>query len=414
MARLDPSRPDPVSLTIAGKTYATAYALRPPGKRPGTEHWAWVVQFQDKQTRKMVRRALGRHPPALVPGKLSEFYQGVDPTAVRADGSGISSVGGLLRVYFGHLEARQETADALSNRTLLFYLGSSKRLMKVVDQAPVAEMSEPWVLAVRGALLGSYAVRTVKSDLKFLRQAVVWARRQGLDVPDVPVTHAMAFKGRKAKERINNHRTPTEEEVQRLYDEMRRSGTKLAMYVMWKTGCRVGEATHLRWSDIVEDRDGCWVHFAKGKTGPRSTPITKEMFNEIRSYRRDGVPDDAPMFTSPAQRAKNTGAAIAQACTVQGRNIEPFTSHGLRRLFTDRCVRARVDVSTYADIAGHSVEVALKHYRTVSVDDKLAALHRLRSPSKGDLLAWIARRDISEDEAIRLLGAHLDGGSNPG
>jgi integrase len=367
------------------------------------------VQYTDRETRKPIQKSIGRVPDELVPTRLAEFYQGIDPTAVRADGSGVVTVGDLLRVYYSHLENRQDTADALSNRTLLFYLGSSKRLTKVVDLTPVADLSEPWVLAVRGSLLGGYAVRTVKADLKFLRQAVVWARRQGLDVPDMPVTHAMTFKGRKAKERINNHRTPTEEEVQRLYREMRRSGTRLAMYIMWQTGCRCGEATHLRWSDIVQDRDGCWVHFPQGKTGPRSTPITKEAYTEIRTYLPDDVPEDAPLFASPAQRAKNTGAAIAQACTVQGRNIEPFTSHGLRRLFTDRCVRARVDVSTYADIAGHSVEVALKHYRTVTVDDKLAALHRLRSPSKGDLLAWIARHDVSEDEAIRTLTAAFSG-----
>lgn len=184
---------------------------------------------------------------------------------------------------------------------------------------------------------------------------------------------------------------------------MKRSGTRLAMYVMWQTGCRAGEATHLRWCDIFEDADGCWIRFPEGRTGPRTTPITKEAMEEILKYRPARAQPDAPLFSSPIQRAKNTGAAIAMACQVQDRNIEPFTSHGLRRMFTDRCVRARVDVATYADIAGHSIEVALKHYRTVTVDDRVAALHRLRSRSKGDLLAWIARHGISEDEAIRML-----------
>lgn len=409
MARLDPSRPDPIPLTIAGKTLATAYARRSPGTRAGTEHWAWVVHYTDRQTGKPVQRSLGRVPLELVPTRVAEFYQGIDPTAVRSDGSSVDTVGELLRVYFSHLESRQDTADALAERTLLFYLGSSKRLVSEVDGALLREVCEPWLLALRGMLLVNYAVRTVKADIKFLRQAMLWGRRQGLDVPDVPTTNAMTFKGRKAKERINNHRTPTNEEVERLYDSLKRSGTRLALYIMWQTGCRVGEATHLRWCDIVEDADGCWVRFPTGKTGPRSTPISREAMVEIRTYQPEGVPEDAPLFSSPVQRAKNTGAAIAEACRVQGRDIEPFTSHGLRRLFTDRCVRARVDVSTYADIAGHSVEVALKHYRTVTVDDKVAALHRLRSPSQGDLLAWIARHDISEDEAIRMLTAASSG-----
>lgn len=68
-----------------------------------------------------------------------------------ADGSGLVTVGDLL-FYYSHLDHRQDAADALSNQTLLFYLGSSKRLTKVMDLTPVADLSEPWVLAVRGLL----------------------------------------------------------------------------------------------------------------------------------------------------------------------------------------------------------------------------------------------------------------------
>lgn len=74
--------------------------------------------------------------------------------------------GDLLRAYFAQLESRQETDDALAERTLLIYEGSAKRLMRRVEHAALAEMSEPWVLAVRVQLLGDYAVRTVKADLK--------------------------------------------------------------------------------------------------------------------------------------------------------------------------------------------------------------------------------------------------------
>lgn len=405
MAVRDHSRPDPVVLEVGGKTLATAYARRPPGRRTGTEHWAWVVHYVDAETGKPVQRSVGRIAPELVGTALAEFYQDINPAAVRPDGSGVDTVGELLRAYFAHLESRQETDDALAERTLLFYLGSAKRLSKVVDNTPLQDMSEPWVMLVRGTLLGTYAVRTVKADLKFLRQANVWGLRQGLAIPDVSVRNAQTFKGRKAQERVNNHRTPTEEEVQRLYHSMKRSGTKLAMYLMWQTGCRVGEAGVLSWGSIRRDADGCWVHFKEGKTGPRVTPITAEAYAELLSYKPKEASSGTRLFRKPSQVARNTGAQIAVACQVQGRNIEPFTSHGLRRLFTDRCIRAKVDIATYADIAGHSIETALKHYRTVTVDDRLAALHRLTSGSDANLLSWVVRKGVSEEEAIRVLEA---------
>ena len=407
MAQRDLSRPDPVALEVGGKSLATAYARRPPGKRKGTEHWAWSAHFADPKTGKPVQRALGRIPEALVGTELAAFYRDVNPAAITNDGSGVSSVGELLRAYFAHLESRQETDDALAPRTLLFYEGSAKRLKVVVDTTPVHDMSEAWVMAVRANLLGEYAVRTVKADLKFLRQAIVWGRRQGLEVPDVSVRAAQKFKGRKARAHINNHRTPTEAEVERLYGSMKRSGTRLAMYLMWQTGCRVGEAGSLRWGNIKRDADGHWVHFPQGKTGPRVTPITAEAYAELMTYRPEAAEGDTQLFRKPSQVARNTGASIAVACQVQGRNIEPFTSHGLRRLFTDRCIRARVDIATYADIAGHSIETALKHYRTVTVDDRLAALHRLTSGSDADLLTWVARHNVNEAEAVRVLEAWI-------
>ena len=404
-AWVPPERPEPVVLEIGGKTLATAYARRPPGKRKGTEHWAWSASFKDPVTGKPVQRAMGRVAVAMVGTRLTEYFQGVVPMAPAVDHG--FTVGALLRTYFAHLEGRQGTNDALAPRTLMFYEGSAKRLMPVVEFTPAHDMTEPWVMAVRGQLLGEFAVRTIKADLKFLRQAVVWGRRNGLDVPDLNVRAALTFKGRKAKEHVNNHRTPTEDEVAQLYGSMKRSGTRLAMYLMWQTGCRVGEAAALQWGDLLRDKHGHWVRFREGKTGPRVTPITAEAFAEINRSRPKDAEADTPLFRNARQVASATGAAIAVACGTRGRRIEPFTSHGLRRLFTDRCIRARVDIATYADIAGHSIETALKHYRTVTVDDRLAALHRLTTGSNTDLLNWVVRHNVSEDEAVRVLETWL-------
>ncbi len=421
MARRNPNKPEPVKLTVGGKTLATAYARRAPGTRRGKEHWAWEVHFTAPDGT-MQTQPLGRLAEELVGTELARFYQEVDPAAVKSDGSGVSTVGDLLRAYFAHLESRQGTDDALAGRTLLFYEGSSKRLVHVANTTPLADLSEPWVLAIRNALLQrkrndphqGYSARTVKADLKFLRQAVLWGQARGLDIPDVKVTRAQKFKGRKAAQRVNNDRTPTEAEVEALYGAMRRSGTKLAMYIMWQTGCRVGEAGGLRWGDVHRDENGFWADFPDGKTGPRRTPITEDAHRTIHSFRPDDAGQGDGLFRRPVHMSKNTGAAISEACKVGGRQIEPFTSHGLRRLFTDRCIRAGVDLATYADIAGHSIETALKHYRKVTDDDRLAALHRLTSPSSQNVVQWLARHNMTDDEAIRVLSAWVETRSEAG
>jgi integrase len=399
-----------VALTVGGKTLATAYARRSPGNRSGTEHWSWVAMYADLATGKPLQASLGRLPTELVGTKLAEFYRGVDPSAIKSDGSGLATVGDLLRAYFAHAEGREGTADALAEDTIEFYEGSAKRLMPIVGHTALRDVSEAWVLAVRDARLKTGAVRTVQADLKFIRQAVMWARKRGVEVPDVSITHAVKFKSRKATVYVNNHHTPTEAEVERLYKDMRRSGAKLALYIMWQTGCRIGEASVLSWKHLERDADGYWVFFWKGKTGPRHTPITSDVYDEIRRYMPEGAMPETALFKRPKRTNSSTGAAIAESCRKRG--IEPFTSHGLRRMFTDRCIRARVDVGTYADIAGHSIETALSHYRTVTVDDRIAALHRISNPSTVDLLVWLARHGVSEEEAIRVLTDWT--GSEPG
>lgn len=401
MGKRDPSRPDPVVLAVGEKTLATAYARRAPGGRAGTEDWSWIVMYADLATGQPVQASLGRVPAALVGTKLAEFYRGVDPSAIKTDGSGLVTVGDLLRAYFAHQESRAGTNDALSKDTLEFYEGSAKRLMRVVEHTALADVSDAWLYSVRDARNKEGAVRTVKADLKYIRQAIVWARKRGVDVTDVSIKDAMKFRSQKATEFVNNHRTPTEEEVRTLYATLRRCPARLALYIMWQTGCRVGEAGALAWSDVKRDMDGFWVSFPKGKTGPRVTPITAEAYHEILTYRPElATPQDA-LFRSAETLSERVGSQLATSCRRRG--IEPFTAHGLRRLFTDRCVRSRVDVGTYADIAGHSIETALTHYRTVTVDDRLAALHRISNPARVDLLVWLARNSVSEDEALRVL-----------
>ena len=66
--------------------------------------------------------------------------------------------------------------------------------------------------------------------------------------------------------------------------------------------------------------------------------------------------------------------ALRLACEAAG--VPRFTPYGLRRAAVDAMARAGVDVGTAAAITGHSPEVMLKHYRTVSEADRRAAVEK--------------------------------------
>lgn len=409
MARRNPNTPEPFPWGPKdGETLATAYARRAPGKRPGKEHWHWELSFKDRHgKRKFI--SLGRLPRGDLWYAITEAMRVAAPSTVFVDTSDIITVIQLLKVNYGHHEDREGTSEALKDVTLRNYKGSVQRLASVVGKTLLRDLDEASVLGFRKALLrrksnGSrpgYSPKTVRLDIKFLRQAICWGRSMGIDVPDVSVKRALKFTTQKAGEPVNNHHTPTDEDVVRLYQYMKRGKTKLAMYIMWQTGCRVGECAGLRWRDITHAPNGAWISFPKGKTGPRRTPITESAFGEIQSYRPSEARDNDALFSSPAQMSKNTGAAISHACHL--RSIEPFTSHGLRRLYTDRCLRAGVDVGTYAAMAGHSPETALREYRKPTEDDMRGALRRITEPDARNLLLWLRQNDMSETEAIRVL-----------
>lgn len=391
--------PEPIPLTVGDRTLATAYVRRPPGVR--SPYWSWRMTFTDPQTGTRDFRELGRLAVEDVPAALVEAYRQIDPSAVKTDGSHIKSVGDLLRAWLFEQEQRGPQGSVreehrIAKRTLQMYEGAAKRLIAVADAAPLKKVSSTWLFELRDALSETYAPRTVRADLKVLRQATMWGAARGVDVPLLDFRPVMK-KGRRDKERVNRDRTPTHEEVAQLYADLKRTSLRLGLYIAWKTGARIGEVGALRWCDVYANADGAWISFPQGKTGPRVCPITEEDLREIRSCRPARADDTDPMF-SPS--FANRSATLVVACEARG--IEPFTFHGLRRLMTDTCQRRGVDVGTYAAMVGHTPEEALRAYRRPTVDDLRAALLKIRSRGPS-VSAWMARNGVLEEEAVAML-----------
>jgi integrase len=364
------------------------------------------MAFVHPATRKREFRDLGRLAEGDVAAALVEAYREIDPAAVREDGSHVQTVGDLLRAWFYEQEQRGPEGPAreehkIAARTVAMYEGSAKRLIGVADGMVLRKMAPATLFELRDQLSETYAPRTVRADLKALRQAMLWGQSRGVEVPTMDFRPTMK-RGRRDRERVNRDRTPTHEEVARLYADLKRTGLRLGLLIGWKTGARIGEIASLRWCDVYANADGAWVSFPEGKTGPRVCPIADEDLREILTYRPAGAEDTDLMF-SP-HFAKNGSATLVVAC--EERKIPEFTFHGLRRLMTDTCQRRGVDVGTYAAMVGHTPEEALRAYRRPTVDDLRVALLKIRSHGTS-VAAWLARHGMLEDEAVAILEAGL-------
>ncbi len=369
-----PDKPDPVPLKVGRRALATAYARRPPTARK--PHWAWRMSTVHPTTGARVLVSLGRLAPGGVEDALLAAYRALDPSAVRADGGGLRTLEPLLRAWLYDMEQRapggsRHGGDPIAARTLLNATGGTRRLVEAGGGLGLRGLRTADLLQVRDALAARYAPRTVRLDIKLLRQAMRWGTLR--DVPIAEVDWSAVKVAVKERAWRNNHATPSHSEVARVLAGIRSSRLRLGVYLGWKTGARIGEICDLCWDDFARDEDGCWV-WLEGKTGRRRFPLRPADLAVVEASRAPGAAGGDRMFNTHFRR--NGSEGLKRACVRVG--VAPFTFHGLRRLMTDTCQRVGVDVGTYAQMMGHSIEEALRVYRTPTALDVQGALERIR------------------------------------
>lgn len=208
-----------------------------------------------------------------------------------------------------------------------------------------------------------YAPRTIYQELQSLRMACRWASRVGLVrerlEPPMPRIRMVSVRPR---------HTPLGDEVAEVLARLD-GWARRAVYLLWATGMRPGEAARLTWSDVQLDRG--ILRLRSGKTGARTVPLSDEAVAELATWPRAG---ERLLGVSPSTIASLLNQRIAAACA--DAQLERWTAYGLRRSAVDRLARAHVDVATAAAILGHSPTVMLRVYRTVRDEDRVEAATR--------------------------------------
>lgn len=158
------------------------------------------------------------------------------------------------------------------------------------------------------------------------------------------------------------------------------------------TGLRFCHASALRWEDWDEATGVIRVvrkHFrgtvgpvSRKKQAPKEYPVEPELAEILREHRKLLLRTQAKglaegwMFPS-AEGTLRTPNSLDRAwakCLAHAKIAKRFTVHGLRYTFTDLVRRANVDAVVRRALTGHVTEEMQRHYSTVGMDEKRAAV----------------------------------------
>ena len=134
------------------------------------------------------------------------------------------------------------------------------------------------------------------------------------------------------------------------------------------TGCRKGEITGLRWSEV---HDGM-LALEDSKTGPRTVPLNAQARAILDRQSRGGSPF---VFPSPLDPARPRGPDLPLWYRVRREaGIEDVRLHDLRHTMASHAVMNGVPVPVVSRLLGHSsVQMTLRYAHLADRDIKAAA-----------------------------------------
>lgn len=388
-----PKRPAPVSVEPPRGPAIHARPIRPPTPRQADWYWRATV-YADAGERTVWTGRATREGVVAALWQLvgrGEHLQAAPPDQAEVE---ICTVADLLAHWRGHLvHARGDLAPA----TVATYTAHTRVVEEVLGPVLLEQLGRADLDRYRGVVTrpppeGSVR-RTARSpgtlhlDFACVEMAWRWGRSVGacpdrdLDLPHV--------QPKPVRERY----TPTAGEVAAVVRHL--GGWQRDMVTLqWATGCRVGELAALLVEDVDVARAEIVVgrHTGAKKTGARRVPVPPDTVPLLRRLvgARTGALPLWPATFETVRHAMND--VIAEAC--EAAKIPIWTTHGLRRAYVIRAIRAGVDVATVATITGHSVEELLKTYRQVHDDDRRAAMARLPGAlPRGEVFELVAGGD---------------------
>ncbi|MFO1054394.1 MAG: site-specific integrase [Planctomycetota bacterium] len=145
------------------------------------------------------------------------------------------------------------------------------------------------------------------------------------------------------------------EEVRRLLDAVTNLKHRAVLSLIYATGARLHEATHLRVADI--DGARMTVHIRCGKGGkPRMVPMSVALRDLLRTYWLAEHPHDYlfPGATAGQPLHDNSVQKVCVRARLRARIDKPASVHTLRHSYATHLLELGVDLRTIQKLLGHS------------------------------------------------------------
>ncbi len=292
---------------------------------------------------KQIKRSLKTTDNALARRRLAEFEQ----KAARL------TTGESSRISFADLSKRwlEKIAGSMKPSSHFRQSGVVKKLNESLGAILVRGITKAHVEKWASQRSQARAARTFNYERETLVRILDYAMRDGL-ILDNPARVINRLKQPQGKAVI-----PTKEQFGKLLDAI--GSLKVTAHdaanlceLLAYSGCRLGEATALRWGDI--DFKAKQFTITGGEHGTknhevRTVPLFPALERFLRALRESLA--QPPQVTDRVCPINNAKKALISACGVA--ELPHFTHHHLRHFFCSNAIEAGVDFKAIAGWLGH-------------------------------------------------------------
>jgi integrase len=277
-------------------------------------------------------------------------------------------LGDLLGEWIAAVDARADIVEV----TRKAHRVSAQRLLGGLGAVRLTQLRNADIAGYRDAKIGQgYEPSTVAKDIRVLALAWVWGRKH-LDIEALRADPPTARVN--VPEKLRRSLTP--EEVELLLPHVPDDWRRLAVLILFATGCRPGELHQLSVRRTELER-GVLV-FARGKANPREVPVDASIADAVLAW-LDRHPERAHGTVLGVSYDQIAGLARYTLATAAERaGIAPFTAYAFRYGAVNQLIDAGTDAKTEAGLIGHSPETALRYRRRAGPQQLQAAAAKAR------------------------------------
>ncbi len=241
----------------------------------------------------------------------------------------------------------------------------------------------------RSRLKAGRSPETVNSDVKAIFKVLNWALKKKR-IRELPVSEPVPTEPR-------DFEAPEEAELIRLIEALP-ARLRLLVWFLAETGCRAGEAFHLKWEDVdlnagsimIRSKDG-WT--PKTRSSRRRVFVAGSLLQALRSAPRKGAyvfPGRKP--DRPITNIKKAFETARKRAGLEPRpGFQRLTPHGLRKAYATRCSMGGVPERILQANLGHAPgsKVTNRYYVYASEQARREAALPLPLPAR--LAAGLAK-----------------------